>query len=804
MFNLISTVFLAVTLNCPGLQTFFLPRPGLQFHHNKHQRPAYWPNRIPSWAKQPQHHGQDKFRPSFANDGWEAISGEYGVPPPRPDQSRDTPHRPFDDTPPRTFDAPPFFNSVDSYGAPLAPPIVPSDRPTPSYGPPKRPTPAIVPKPAPAPPAIVPKPSYHPPVNSDRDQNIIFSLLSRKLEFLRFLFHKKINFFTGFFQIGKEPGVLVEYGRPPSPHGKPEYRPHHDTVHFTHHHDCQIHGHDHYHDRPKYRTTEPPTRRTTTSPPFSFATTTTSRPYSSPSTYYPVQTSTYEPVEPLDSYGAPSGIIISEVDPTPSPIYFNPRRVSTRFPASSRPTVKPENQDDSVYFEQDPLPTKKYRDGGSPDATQSYGAPVLAPYNPTQGVEDQIAAEDTLDAVDTLIEGTENEGLDYEGSGVYDDLSNIIDIRSKDQTQKEEGVPEPSGKFQSIHANWRPMFLSRARMMDTNEITGQEQENEIKNDGRTTNAFQLVEDSAGEDATGELETYLQIEASSSMTELDRVVTTSPNVLSPEQLNSNTTDVYEGNEHFADDNDILGDNSLEGDDELYTMFLEIMNDTQIVTLDTAEAEEILKDIRNMANTSIDESENEIDDSNPIPDLETENTDKQEGGLANYSNNEIENEIEEADQIPVLETENNNQDERIAVNSSLNDDILNEINELEPDFEIEDNIANESAKKEEDPGRPNSVEEILQVIRNATEDRLNELDSNESDIRPDQIVFTTALPPLIPADQTMIIEEIPTKEPIIIDGKGLNGKITGIINIRDDKQYEYDPASGALVTVQSSTV
>ena len=32
---------------------------------------------------------------------------------------------------------------------------------------------------------------------------------------------------------------------------------------------------------------------------------------------------------------------------------------------------------------------------------------------------------------------------------------------------------------------------------------------------------------------------------------------------------------------------------------------------------------------MANTSIDESENEIDDSNPIADLETENNDKQEG-------------------------------------------------------------------------------------------------------------------------------------------------------------------------------
>ena len=28
----------------------------------------------------------------------------------------------------------------------------------------------------------------------------------------------------------------------------------------------------------------------------------------------------------------------------------------------------------------------------------------------------------------------------------------------------------------------------------------------------------------------------------------------------------------------------------------------------------------------------------------------------------------------------------------------------------------------------------------------------------------------------------LQEIPTKEPIIIDGKGLNGKITGIINIR----------------------
>ena len=41
-----------------------------------------------------------------------------------------------------------------------------------------------------------------------------------------------------------------------------------------------------------------------------------------------------------------------------------------------------------------------------------------------------------------------------------------------------------------------------------------------------------------------------------------------------------------------------------------------------------------------------------------------------GLANYSNNEIENEIEDADQIPVLETENNNNDERYMENQLCN--------------------------------------------------------------------------------------------------------------------------------------
>ena len=53
----------------------------------------------------------------------------------------------------------------------------------------------------------------------------------------------------------------------------------------------------------------------------------------------------------------------------------------------------------------------------------------------------------------------------------------------------------------------------------------------------------------GEDTTSDLGTYLQIEASSTSTEVDNVVTTSPDVLNPEQRNSNTSDDVSGQSKF---------------------------------------------------------------------------------------------------------------------------------------------------------------------------------------------------------------------------------------------------------------
>ena len=90
------------------------------------------------------------FRPSYRHNGWRALDGEYGpyLPPadpkpylPPPDPKPYLP--PPDPKPyfPPPDPKPPTVDPIDSYGAPLAPPIVFPTSPTPSEPPSPAPCP---------------------------------------------------------------------------------------------------------------------------------------------------------------------------------------------------------------------------------------------------------------------------------------------------------------------------------------------------------------------------------------------------------------------------------------------------------------------------------------------------------------------------------------------------------------------------------------------------------------------------------------------------------------------------------------